>query len=716
MLAWLASILVVLLWRRRVRWDDAPDPADSGDSAPAGSRRVMLTWATIALAVRLVGLGSEPIDSQEFTYLVASEVPRNVLGWFAPLALLFDPLNINPHLPLLSVINFGIGIFDDSFWAFRLVAAVAGAACVPLLWEVVRRQAGRPAATAAAGLLLVSPMHVWYSQTIAPYTLLTALVLAAYLIHRPALAASASKKTRRRWVLAAGFASWTHVLALPMLLPLVADGVANRARRRRFAYLASRPALPLAIVSLGLWTFLLVVLPLVGPMAEGMGIYPEATASSDVLRGYVAEGIRFSRLALHRTVGGTGLFIVLALSLAGIGLLRALGLGRGPLRLLVVGLVLTSGLLALGGLLEASQVGGYYYATRRVIPLLPAFFALVGLGSAWIACRLARSPRGRGAVVALLTAPLLVTAAGETVAQARRPDKPDVAAALDTLRAELRQGDGVAVGPYLFFDSIVNAERRDEMPTWYQAVIGGRGFAINPPPPRGDPFADASFYPLADFLLPWDELLSHVALKRLWLVTIDETPLGYRETLGPGTVTPEAILGGRFVRGATTGECPWPERTYRQVVLSCFERGAPPKWRDRVEFGRNDYSQVLGFPDGAWVPGPSRLAIQGGTVLFDDAATARSIELLATGPWPGGTEVEFASAGRTWTVRATGGTNLLDVPFAPSAPVDGPLALRLIDPRLAIAAQLLGFRAPYRAPLALLEASVTRGVRRPAVD
>lgn len=67
----------------------------------------------------------------------------------------------------------------SSEWMLRLLSAMAGTLCVPLLYEIVRFCLGRPSAGFAALILAISPLHIWYSQEARMYALGTLLALGA---------------------------------------------------------------------------------------------------------------------------------------------------------------------------------------------------------------------------------------------------------------------------------------------------------------------------------------------------------------------------------------------------------------------------------------------------------------------------------------------------------------------------------------------------------
>ncbi|MCC7358810.1 MAG: glycosyltransferase family 39 protein [Anaerolineales bacterium] len=131
-----------------------------------------LPWVLFAgaLALRLYRLPANPLWLDE---LYGVQLGRLGLG-----AVLANSL-ADPHPPLNYVLLWlGSGLAAArSEWAYRWIAALAGAATVPLVYSLARRWAGVGAAALAALMLLLSPAHLYYSQEARAYA--SAMVLAA---------------------------------------------------------------------------------------------------------------------------------------------------------------------------------------------------------------------------------------------------------------------------------------------------------------------------------------------------------------------------------------------------------------------------------------------------------------------------------------------------------------------------------------------------------
>jgi len=135
-----------------------------------------------------------------------------------------------------------VKLFGFTPAALKLPQALAGTACVPLLYDPVRRAAGRVAGFAAAAALAVLPVSVMTARSDTMDTFMAFLVLAAaWLVVR------AIEARRTAWLLAAGVAVglafdvklFQALLPLPALALLWAIGGRVPVRRRVLAGLAA---------------------------------------------------------------------------------------------------------------------------------------------------------------------------------------------------------------------------------------------------------------------------------------------------------------------------------------------------------------------------------------------------------------------------------------------------------------------------------------------
>ncbi len=146
--------------------------APANAPAPAKGRFLALAALTLlALGLRLICLTFQPLwwDEGWSLYFATTDVP-NMLRLTA--------VDIHPPLYYL-LLHLWIGLFGSSVVAVRLLSVLIGTATVPLLYLAGRRLLGHNGGLLAAFLLTVSPFHIYYSQEVRMYGLVTLLGLAA---------------------------------------------------------------------------------------------------------------------------------------------------------------------------------------------------------------------------------------------------------------------------------------------------------------------------------------------------------------------------------------------------------------------------------------------------------------------------------------------------------------------------------------------------------
>lgn len=131
--------------------------------------RILLGLTLIAFGLRFFALARQSVWVDEaFSIKYAAVFGR--FGWEQWFENLHGPL----HAVLLHVWSRWFGSGEA---ALRSLSALFGAATVPLLYWAVRPRLASPQALLAAGLLAVSPFHLWYSQEIRNYALLIFFVV-----------------------------------------------------------------------------------------------------------------------------------------------------------------------------------------------------------------------------------------------------------------------------------------------------------------------------------------------------------------------------------------------------------------------------------------------------------------------------------------------------------------------------------------------------------
>jgi mannosyltransferase len=200
----------------------APGPRVGAHTRPGSGRQGVLPawWPLAALMVLAAALRFATLDLQSFWYDEAF-TPVHVLR-----TSLFTTLHGVVHTentpPLWYVLEWGIArVLGTGEVALRLLSALAGLATVPVAWAIGRELSGRRAtAIAAAALVAVNPLFVWYSQEARAYGL---FVLTAALAMLCFLRARAEPTPRRLALFAvtASLALLAHYFAVFLLIPMI---------------------------------------------------------------------------------------------------------------------------------------------------------------------------------------------------------------------------------------------------------------------------------------------------------------------------------------------------------------------------------------------------------------------------------------------------------------------------------------------------------------
>jgi 4-amino-4-deoxy-L-arabinose transferase-like glycosyltransferase len=143
----------------------------------ARERRFVSVMAAAALALRLIRLGGQSLWVDEVLTLSVS-IPRPGLN-------IWDYLKYNIHGPLHALIVYLIHFVSMGDAWLRFPSAVFGALGVVYFYRWIRIWLGGPIARWASLLLLLNPLHVYYSQELRNYSLLFFFaVFASYQFHR----------------------------------------------------------------------------------------------------------------------------------------------------------------------------------------------------------------------------------------------------------------------------------------------------------------------------------------------------------------------------------------------------------------------------------------------------------------------------------------------------------------------------------------------------
>lgn len=333
------------------------------------------------------------------------------------------------HGPLYYAVQRLALVFGVDELAGRFFAGVFGAATIPLVWRAGRLAApATPAATAAALLLALSPLHVYYSREARPYALLVFLTAAV-------LVAILTRAWRAAAVLLILMLYTSVAAAAPMAAIAVTAAVVAQMEREAKA----RRALHLTAATAGL---VLLAFPLLyrvssGPAAGAEAPFPglDAALFDGIVRGM---GVT----ALGAPAGGRAAYVTLALAVAG-----AVWLWRREPRVATAVVAMT--ILPAGASIAGLVAGDHFFAVRYVIGALPAYLVLAGAGAAAVGLMIA-SPLRRHAAVASVVAVIVTLAiaggmATQTWDNARREafQKLDWRGIAEAMRPHIRRGDWI---------------------------------------------------------------------------------------------------------------------------------------------------------------------------------------------------------------------------------------------------------------------------------
>ncbi|MCZ7573251.1 MAG: glycosyltransferase family 39 protein [Ardenticatenaceae bacterium] len=191
--------------------------------------------------LRLSQLGLQPLWWDEgYSAYLATERPAHTVA--------LTSVDIHPPLYYL-LLHAWFALLGAGVTSARLLSVVLGVAAVPLFWAVARRLVGRRAAWVATALFAVAPLHIYYSQEVRMYALLTLLALLAVW----------AVLTERRWLAALALlaALFTHYYAAFLLLALAGAVLWRGWCQGRPGSAMRRWAGPVALVALGYLPWLL---------------------------------------------------------------------------------------------------------------------------------------------------------------------------------------------------------------------------------------------------------------------------------------------------------------------------------------------------------------------------------------------------------------------------------------------------------------------------
>jgi 4-amino-4-deoxy-L-arabinose transferase-like glycosyltransferase len=158
----------------------------------------------LAFALRIHHLDGQSLWNDEGLSLHRASLPLAAIASNVITVDGFETTDTNPPF-YFFLLHFWRAAAGESIFALRYLGVLLGLLAVPLIYRLGRLTVGRTSALVAAGLLALSPFHVWQSQEMRNYTLLLTLnLLSVYALfrfllsmHTPFLRSSASSDAGR---------------------------------------------------------------------------------------------------------------------------------------------------------------------------------------------------------------------------------------------------------------------------------------------------------------------------------------------------------------------------------------------------------------------------------------------------------------------------------------------------------------------------------------
>lgn len=435
----------------------------------------------LSLALGLVTLGRKSLwDDEAFSAAAA----RLSWGELWALSSTRDPHMLGYH----GFLKLWVALGGSAEWWLRLPSVLAGAAAVGLLWAVAHRVAGRRVAGLAAGLMAVCTTLVEYQQEARPYAFAVASTcLALYLLVRAA-------QGDRLWAaygVVAGLCVYTHPMAV------IAAGAPALAVLVRVPLVDSAGSGAARIPWRGLRTGLGIAVLVAAPQVALMVTTPTPSIWSWVpaTDAYHLAGAAY---LLSGHDGPVGLVVVAALVVVFLVRFRP----RFPETLALLWAFALPLAVVVGSLLRPLLV------SRYLLPALPGVL---------LCCALVLA-RWRRPLVGGVLAVLVATSGWSLLQWYTGTDKDDWRAAVASVSAQVRPGDGI----------ILTRDHREPF---------GHYWARTSNPDVLDPVAparpwDSAIPAVEDRAVIADPSAAIAAHDRLWVVYLD--PEGLPESLaGP---------------------------------------------------------------------------------------------------------------------------------------------------------------------------------------
>lgn len=559
-----------------------------------------------SLSLNLFRIGQESLSTMEGTYLSEAATNTSLLG-----ALLNWNGLINSHFPLYRLFIHLALHFGDSLVYLRALSAVLGALAVPIWYLFVKRFFSAPTALLSSLLFMVSPLHIYFSQSIMPYSLLTVLVMLHYYLF-VLISENPSRKNTLAYAAVVALGLNVHALFFGTLIPPFLYQLSRYLRHRhkeqtRYLFLlylektllAGLFFLPFVLIELSVMTFF--SKDFTGYMAYIEIFHPidEVARVSAVFLARLGNAIPGFDTRSPAIAWASALLFVSA------SLLLLFWRGVGTF-------LLTAGpcyCLLLMQYVHFLYIDHLNFEIRYWC-FAPAFFWATVLGALGTLLRRraveARLPllpghhRSRSALIALgilCALPSLAT----LFSLYTRLDNPDIRSAARFLRDRMENGDALCVTPASFFADVLLYhlhEPWDDFKRWDSRINALQLNRI----PRGDGFVEY-FGSISNRFLPWEEASRNLFFERIWLVDIEETTLGYPEYSDKPSRRVKTYYDRAFELKET--------RRFQRVSLSLYKtRYAIPGLTSKtfvLRLGKDDYPYLDGFAPPATYPSAYRI-------------------------------------------------------------------------------------------------------------
>ena len=353
------------------------------------------------------------------------------------------------HPPLyFTALGVWLALTGTSEFALRFLSAATGTLVVPLMYVLGRAIGGTRLGRAAALLVAISPLLVYYGQEVRMYAPSAALVVAVAVMAWRGISLAPPRRWVWQYILLGGVSAYVHlynllpVLAFNVAYALLALPVLLRDPRGGSLAARLRPVGWWALAQLGVLGLLLPWFPvmlskgLIGSGGSDQAV-PLGSIALDLARGFavglLANPARYDWLTASAWAIGA-VSAVLGVVLA----LRA-----GPMRPLARGAVLAACWVAISMLVMYVTIAGRHdFAPRYLISALPGFGLLLAAGLALLLRARWLLPVGLVVVVGATSLPL--------VDYYRQPlaTRPDQRAAIRMLESMAGSGDAVVMDAY----------------------------------------------------------------------------------------------------------------------------------------------------------------------------------------------------------------------------------------------------------------------------